>query len=301
MPAFTFTFTANATTNEITIVGHGHVTGDGPATPRNVGGALPGGLTALTDYWLIRVDNDTLKLATSSSNAMAGTAVDLTTAGSGTNILEIGIPYRRPRTYGPASGGAAGSQLKSVDLNGNFDSWKALHALLTGQAQSVWDGITLQGPLVVVGDVSVEGVIARPEASIGLSAMAFQHISTLPSPAPQSGVTLWTLFTSIHSPVHIPSGMRIKRVVYRAKRNSATGSATGSISVFNAANDTGLSLDSTTIAPTPGVGVIDNYTTPDIDYEIQPEDSISISITQAPNNALQFHRATVYFDVPMPP
>lgn len=46
---------------------------------------LPAPLAASTDYYVIKSSVDTFKLATSLSNALAGTAIDITTAGSGTN------------------------------------------------------------------------------------------------------------------------------------------------------------------------------------------------------------------------
>lgn len=131
MPALTIT-AVDFTTDQLTIAGHGLVTGDGPAATRNIGGALPAPLVGVTDYWIIRVDANIIKLATSSANALAGTAINLTTNGTGTSTLEIGIPYRRARTY------AAGAQLRSADLNAMMDADTAMHALLTGQAQSVW-------------------------------------------------------------------------------------------------------------------------------------------------------------------
>lgn len=139
MPALTVS-SVNVTTNELTITAHDLSTGDGPVATRNVGGTLPAPLAAVTDYWVIRVDDNTVKLADSSANALLGTAIDLTTIGTGTQILEIGIPYRRARTYVAAP--APGSQLKSADLNALMDTAKALHALVTGQAQSIWDGIS---------------------------------------------------------------------------------------------------------------------------------------------------------------
>jgi hypothetical protein len=151
MPAIIFT--ADSGTDQLTMVGHGLLTGDGPAAGRNIGGGLPSPLVGVTDYWIIRIDDDHVKLATSSSNAMAGTAINLTTNGTGTNILEIGIPYRRPRTYAP------NSQLSSADLNANFDAWPALHALLTAQAQSIWNGIQLAGSLRVDTDFAVGGMV----------------------------------------------------------------------------------------------------------------------------------------------
>lgn len=46
-------------------------------------GTLPTGLAAATDYYVIQVDANTYKLATSASNAEAGTAIDLTDGGTG--------------------------------------------------------------------------------------------------------------------------------------------------------------------------------------------------------------------------
>jgi hypothetical protein len=56
----------------------------------NSGGALPTGLSALTDYYLVRQSATTANVATSLANAIAGTpVVAFTDAGSGTNTLRI--------------------------------------------------------------------------------------------------------------------------------------------------------------------------------------------------------------------
>lgn len=55
----------------------------------NSGGALPTGLSALTDYYLVRVSSTTARVATSLANAIAGTVVAYTDAGSGTNTVRI--------------------------------------------------------------------------------------------------------------------------------------------------------------------------------------------------------------------
>lgn len=139
-----FTFTADNTTDLLTIVGHGLLTGDGPAAVRNVGGTLPAATPALgpvLDRFVIRIDADHLKLAESNALAMAGTPINITSNGTGTNILEVGQPYRRARTY------ANGSILFPADLNGFFDADTAVYDLLTGQAQSVFTGVTLAGAL----------------------------------------------------------------------------------------------------------------------------------------------------------
>ena len=59
---------------------------------RNSGGALPTGLVAGTDYYTIRVSATTSRFATSRTNAIAGTAIAYTDAGSGTNVIDVRLP-----------------------------------------------------------------------------------------------------------------------------------------------------------------------------------------------------------------
>ena len=58
----------------------------------NSGGALPTGLAINTDYWLVRQSATTTKVATSYANALAGTTVAFTDAGTGTHTLMIQMP-----------------------------------------------------------------------------------------------------------------------------------------------------------------------------------------------------------------
>lgn len=75
----------NTTNDTITETAHGYVTGlKGQFTTT---GTLPAGLSLATDYFVIRVDADTYKVATSLVNAQAGTAVDMTDVGSGTHTF----------------------------------------------------------------------------------------------------------------------------------------------------------------------------------------------------------------------
>ena len=74
----------NSTNDTITLTGHAFVTGDKFRYSKNSGTANIG-LTDNTDYYVIRVDANTIKVATSVANAQAGTAVNLTAAGSETH------------------------------------------------------------------------------------------------------------------------------------------------------------------------------------------------------------------------
>ena len=73
-------------------VAHGMYTGE-ILQVSNSGGALPAGLSVSTDYYVIKIDADNYQLATSLTNAWAGTNIDITGAGTGTHShQEIG-PY----------------------------------------------------------------------------------------------------------------------------------------------------------------------------------------------------------------
>jgi len=53
---------------------------------------LPAGLALATDYYVIRVSDSTFKLATSYANAIAGTAINITDAGTGTHTVTWLLP-----------------------------------------------------------------------------------------------------------------------------------------------------------------------------------------------------------------
>lgn len=71
----------------ITIVGHGLATGT-PVT-YTAGNTEIAGLTSDTIYYAIRVDADTISLAANTSDAEAGTAIDLTAVGDDTDTIQI--------------------------------------------------------------------------------------------------------------------------------------------------------------------------------------------------------------------
>jgi hypothetical protein len=86
----------NTTSDAILEVAHGLTTGvKGQFTTT---GGLPAGISASTDYFVIRVDADNYKVATSLALALAGTAVDITTQGTGNHTFTptalAGAAYR---------------------------------------------------------------------------------------------------------------------------------------------------------------------------------------------------------------
>lgn len=92
---------------EITFEDHQLTTGDGPFRVISMGDGsfLPGGLNPALDYWIVRVNDDTIRLATSEANAEAGTAVDISTAPAGGMNRLIGPCLTRSETrFEPGSG-----------------------------------------------------------------------------------------------------------------------------------------------------------------------------------------------------
>lgn len=81
-------FTANSTTDVITLSGRTVANGDSFRLT-NAGGALPAGLSANTNYYVINTTGSTCKLSLTSG----GSAVDITGAGTGTQFLGT-IPKR---------------------------------------------------------------------------------------------------------------------------------------------------------------------------------------------------------------
>lgn len=122
------TFTADSSTDQLHVVAHGLNTGDGPFQVSNSGGALPAGLTALTDYYVVKVDADNFKLATSLTNALAGTIIDITSNGTGTQTISDTVTTVSPILPFLVTGNSAGNWF-SIDIeNPSVLSNKMNHA-----------------------------------------------------------------------------------------------------------------------------------------------------------------------------
>ena len=125
------TFTADNATDRLTATAHGMATGDGPFEVSSAG-TLPTGLAASTNYWCIRVDDNTLQVASSLANAKSGTAVTFSDDGTGTHTLErqsrLVVPDGVTAVEIAASVTASGDDFSvrprkngSLAFNGRFD------------------------------------------------------------------------------------------------------------------------------------------------------------------------------------
>ena len=77
--------TSDISSSAITITGHGYSTGDAVDYYAT---SADSGLSSGTTYYVIVVDADTIKLASSSANALAGTAITLSADGAGEQITD---------------------------------------------------------------------------------------------------------------------------------------------------------------------------------------------------------------------
>lgn len=92
----------NTGTDQITLTAHGLE--NYQRVQFTTSGGLPAGLTASTTYYIIVVDANTIEVATSFANALAGTQIDITTVGSGTHTL---TPYEQSMIFCNTVGAAA--------------------------------------------------------------------------------------------------------------------------------------------------------------------------------------------------
>lgn len=110
--------------NTITLTAHSYVTGDAVVYDTGTETAI-GGLANTTVYYIIRQDTNTVKLATSYDNALAGTEIDITTDGTGTQtfhkrliagIFNNGASASEQIGGNPTSGDGDGDVLDGVSL-----------------------------------------------------------------------------------------------------------------------------------------------------------------------------------------
>ena len=89
------TFTADASTDIITMTSTTNIPSNiltGTRVQLTTTTTLPAGLALATNYYVIKVTDSTFKLATTYANAVAGTAINITDAGTGTHTMSRLLP-----------------------------------------------------------------------------------------------------------------------------------------------------------------------------------------------------------------
>lgn len=119
------TFTA-AASDVVTIAAHGLKTGDGPFRLTTDMADLPLNLLTATDYYIIRIDANTLYFATSLANALAGTAFDIGDAGTGVHTISDVGGTVRPSDPFTVTADAAGDWFSLEPVDHSAGSTRAL-------------------------------------------------------------------------------------------------------------------------------------------------------------------------------
>ncbi len=77
----------NTTSNQITVTAHGYATGLKFTLTTSSG--LPAPLVLATNYYVIKIDANTIKVAASYADALTATAIDISTQGAGTDTIHV--------------------------------------------------------------------------------------------------------------------------------------------------------------------------------------------------------------------
>jgi hypothetical protein len=101
-------------------LGAGHLfnTGDAVQYVVGTGGAAITGLTTATTYYAIKVDDATIKLATSASNAMSNVAIDITAPTTAQTVKHFFVPNTAVQGSDFLSGGSGNDTLIAVNAIG---------------------------------------------------------------------------------------------------------------------------------------------------------------------------------------
>jgi hypothetical protein len=155
------TVTASASTDLITFAADQQY-GVGDGVRFTTTGTLPAGLSLATTYYLIRVtDNRNFKVATSVANAYAGTAVDITSAGSGAHTCTW-FDYATYKCNGVITTTDAGKEAILDDLAesmAGFAVYGAQWEIIAG----AWTATVMD-----LGDDDLVGQIELVQADVGM-------------------------------------------------------------------------------------------------------------------------------------
>jgi hypothetical protein len=207
-------FTVDATTNTLNVPDHGYLTGDLVTVSSTI--TLPPPLVALCAYYVIVIDADNIRLATSRAQALSGnhividitlgvTAVNVTNAGSGylvpTGVRAEGGTPQTPaqltsimQTFGAAhsvsvlqsgSGFTDAPDVQVQALGSGAQAGDITFKLMSAQVNSGGSGYTVGDLLFVPGGAGVPSVV-RVSQTVGGSVTQTQveqpgNYSTLPS------------------------------------------------------------------------------------------------------------------------
>ena len=146
----------NVANNTITLAAHGYTTGLKGQIAIDAG-SLPTGLSGSTDYFVIVVDANTVKLAASLADALAGTAIDIEDQGTADKTL----------TFTPTSIAGGVVHLEGSNDRATWFDITNMTANITATGSAVWHVtdaayiFTRVNATLTAGQITIAGVIAQ--------------------------------------------------------------------------------------------------------------------------------------------
>jgi hypothetical protein len=226
----TFTVTI-ASPGVVSLTGHGLLTGD--SVYLTTTGALPTGLAVSTTYWVIKIDADSFKLATTFANAVAGTAINTSGTQSGTHTcVSGGLITWKQGTRGVIDGGDATAGYINEEIISFVGSGSAVS--LSNNVTANITSITLTpGDWDITGAVTFSGSLTGTVLAMGIDTTT----ANLPSSTliPQRRIDTPTMPTS-------SSSMTISVPRYRVSISSSTTYYLVAVAVYSGGSALGNGL-----------------------------------------------------------
>ena len=275
--ALTIATTAVSTTADtITSTNHRYLTGT-KLTYGAASGTVLGGLSDATAYYVIRVTDDTFKLASSLANAQAGTAIDLTGTGNssqtftgdtatvGTVTFASGAVTAVPLTAGGTGYITAptitiAAPRRTIPTSGITASTDTI--AYTGHGLSANDAVVYNNG----GGTSATGLTSGTTyyvAYVGLTANAFELKAAAGTPATLSGVAISGTggqFTVTAATLAVGDRVRIDGTL--GGTGSITSYATGTTYKVSAVTGTSPSVTGFTLTTEAGSAIVTTAGTP---------------------------------------
>jgi hypothetical protein len=190
-------------------------------------GTLPGGLSALTEYFVIDTGANTIKLALTKADAIATTAIDITSTGSGT-IVVAHTKYLE----------ATGNGLLSLDGENVVQGDRVL---LKDQTIAFQNGIYT---VTVVGDGSTAAVLTRAADANEQGELEAGSFTFIFEGATQAGIAFvqiesnplfdtdpltWTIFSAAAIPINSVENDRLVQVAEATIKGRQAATGTGNV------------------------------------------------------------------------
>ena len=198
------TSAVNTSTETITLNSHGFSTAERVVYDDGGGTALAG-LTDGTTYFVIKVDDNSFKLATSAANATAGTAIDLTGTGNNDQFFKYRIAYSICDAQQPSESSTAPGTFPftlTADINHPTGAPRFVNATTTGSSDGT-KSVTITGTdvtdAVVTETINLESSATTTNGSQLFKTITSATISATPAANVQLGVQASTKLTITHT------------------------------------------------------------------------------------------------------